>query len=126
MATYGTLEEKGQEKKRNYIEDGNKKETSFVYPKVVHNHYAYWDMIDNHNSQQMHPISMEETWMKTRWPNRVFCFLLAVTVVNVQNAGVYFCALPKGDVLKACKLIAQQLIENKYTRTWEESPSKEP
>ena len=50
MATYRTLEEKGQEKKRNYIEDGNKKLTRFVYPKVVHNHYAYRDMIDNHNS----------------------------------------------------------------------------
>ena len=24
------------------------------------------------------------------------------------------------------KLIAQQLIENKYARTWEESPSKQP
>ena len=51
MATYRTLEEKGQEKKRNYIEDGNKKVTSFIYPKVVHNHYTYSDMIDNHNSQ---------------------------------------------------------------------------
>ena len=53
MATYGTLEEKGQEKKRNYIEDGNKKVllTSFIYPEVVHNHYTYRDMIDNHNSQ---------------------------------------------------------------------------
>ena len=52
--------------------------------------------------------------MTTRWPNRVFCFLLAVTVVNVQNAGVYFCGLPKVDVLTAPKLIAQQLTENKY------------
>ena len=52
--------------------------------------------------------------MTTRWPNRVFCFLLAVTMVNVQNAGVYFCNLPKVDPLTAHKLIAQQLIENKY------------
>ena len=64
--------------------------------------------------------------MTTHWPNHVFCFLLAVTVMNVQNPGVYFCGLPKVDALKACKLIAQQLIENKYTRTWEESPSKQP
>ena len=124
MVTYRTLEEKGQEKKRNYIADRNKKVTSFVYPKVVHNHYTYRDMIDNHKSQRMHPISMEETWMTTHWPNHIFCFLLAVTVVNVQNAEVYFCGLPKVDMLKACKLIAQQRIENKYARTWEESPSK--
>ena len=81
-------------------------------------------MIDNHNSQQMHPISMEETWMTTHCPNHVSCFLLTVTVVNVQNAAVYFCGLPKVDALKTHKLIAQQLIENKYTRTWEESLSK--
>ena len=58
--------------------------------------------------------------MTTHWPNHVFCFLLAVPVVNVQNAVVYFCALPKVNALKAHKLIAQQLIENKYARTWEE------
>ena len=52
--------------------------------------------------------------MTTHWPNCMFCFLLAVTMVNVQNAGVYFCNLPKVDSLTACKLIAQQLIENKY------------
>ena len=52
--------------------------------------------------------------MTTCWPNHVFCFLLAVTMVNVQNDGVYFCNLPKVDSLTACKLIAQQLIENKY------------
>ena len=52
--------------------------------------------------------------MTTCWPNHVSCFLLAVTVVNVQNAGVYFCGLPKVDALTAQKLIAQQLIENKY------------
>ena len=63
----------------------------------------------------MHPIAME-TWMTTRWPNQVFCFLLAVTVVNVQNAGVYFCGFPKVDAPTARKLIAQQLLENKYNQ----------
>ena len=64
--------------------------------------------------------------MTTCWPNRIFCFLLVVTLMNVQNAGVYSSGLPKVDVLKAHKLIAQQLIEKKYARTWEESPSKQP
>ena len=77
---------------------------TFCYPEVVYNHYAFRDMIDNHNSQRMHPITMEETRMTTYWPNWVFCFLLAVTVVNVQNAGVYFCGFPKVDVLTARKL----------------------
>ena len=39
--------------------------------------------------------------MTTCWPNHMFCFLLAVTMVNVQNAGVYFCNLPKVDSLTA-------------------------
>ena len=52
--------------------------------------------------------------MTTCWPNHVFCFLLTETMVNVQNAGVYFCNLPKVDSFTARKLIAQQLIENKY------------
>ena len=64
--------------------------------------------------------------MTTRWPNHVFCFLLSISVVNVQNAGEYFCGLQKVDALSARKLIAQQLIENKYMRTVEERPSKWP
>ena len=64
--------------------------------------------------------------MTTCSPNQVFCFLLAVTVVNAQNAGVSFCGLPKVDALTARKLIAQQLLENKYNQPVEESPSKMP
>ena len=52
--------------------------------------------------------------MTSHWPNRVFCFLLVLTMVNIQNAGCYFANLPKVDALTARKLIAQQLIENKY------------
>ena len=34
--------------------------------------YHYCDVIDNHNSYRMHPLSIEETWMTMHWPNRVF------------------------------------------------------
>ena len=98
----------------------------FFYPEVVHNHYAYHDMIDNHNSQRMHPISIEETWMTTCWPNRVFGFLLAIMVVNVQNAGVYFCGMAKIDAIGARKLIGQQLIKNWYLIEENEHPKKQP
>ena len=81
---------------------------------MVHNHYKYRDYINNHNSQRMHPLSMEETWMMTCWHNRVFCFLLALTIVNVQNAANYFAKTPKMDCLLARCLIAKQLINNKY------------
>ena len=114
MSTYGMLATMGEEKHHHVMVSGTKQVVTFKYPEVVHKHYQYRDVIDNHNLQRMHPISMEETWMTTHWPNCVFCFLLAVTMVNVQNAGVYFCSFPKVDSLTAHKLIAQQLIENRY------------
>ena len=117
MSSYGTLSGCGEEKRRHFKVNGEKQEKTFKYPEVVHNHYKYRDCIDNHNSQRMHPLSMEETWMTTRWPNRVFCFLLALTMVNVQNAATYFAKTPKMDCLSVRRLIAKQLINNKYLRS---------
>ena len=117
MSSYGTLSGCGEEKRRHFKVNGEKQEKMFKYPEVVHNHYKYRDCIDNHNSQRMHPLSMEETWMTTRWPNQVFCFLLALTMVNVQNAATYFAKTPKMDCLSARRLIAKQLINNKYLRS---------
>ena len=116
MSSYGTLSEYG-EKRRHFKVNGEKHEKTIKYPEVVHNHYKYRDCIDNHNSQRMHPLSMEETWMTTHWHNRVFCFLLALTMVNVQNAANYFAKTPKMDCLSARRLIAKQLINNKYLRS---------
>ena len=97
--------------------NGQNQEKTFKYPEMVYNHYRYRDCIDNHNSQRMHPLSMEETWMMTHWPNHVFCFLLAATMVNVQNAANYFAKTPKMDSLSARRLIAKQLINNKHLCT---------
>ena len=117
MTTYGTLGEVGDVKKWHYLENGVKHVKTFQYPEVVHNHYKYRDVIDNHNSCQMHPISMEETWMTMRWPNRVFCFLLAVTMVNVPNAATYFLNKPKIDSLQSRRLIAEALINSEYLQS---------
>ena len=116
MTTYGTLGEFGKEK-RHYMVNGVKHVTMFRYPEVVHNHYCYRDVIDNHNSYRMHLLSMEETWMTMHWPNRVFCFLLAITMVNVQNAATYFLNKPKMESLQSRQLIAKALINNKHLRT---------
>ena len=51
------------------------------------------------------------------WPNRVFCFLLAITMVNVQNAATYFLNKPKMESLQSRQLIAKALINNKHLRT---------
>ena len=114
MSSYGTLSGCGEEKRQHFKVNGEKQEKTFKYPEVVHNHYKYRDCIDNHNSQRMHPLSMEETWMTMHWPNRVFCFLLALTMVNIQNAATYFAKTSKMDCLSARRLIAKQLINNKY------------
>ena len=108
------IDEDGQNKKRHYTENGMKKVTEFKYPEVVFNHYHYRGMIDNHNSLRKHPISLEETWMTTRWPNCVFSFILAVSIVNIQNAASYFLNKAKVDALQSQRLIAQQLIFNHY------------
>ena len=50
-------------------------------------------------------------------------FLLAVTVITVQNAGVYFCSFPKIDALMAQKHIARELINNRNLII-EQSPSR--
>ena len=97
--------------------NGVKHVTTFRYPEVVYNHYCYHDVIDNHNSFRMHPLSMEETWMIMCWPNRVFCFLLAITMVNVRNAATYFLNKPKMESLQSRRLIAKALINNKHLRT---------
>ena len=84
MSTYGMLAMMGEEKHHHVMLSGTKQVITFKYLAVVHNHYWYRGVIDNHNSQQMHPISMEETWMTTRWPNHIFCFLLVVTMVCTE------------------------------------------
>ena len=64
MTTYGTLAPVGDEK-RHYLVNGVKHVKTFGYTEVVHNHYQYRDVIDNHNNARMHPISMEETWTQS-------------------------------------------------------------
>ena len=100
MTTYSTLGEFGEEK-RHYMVNGVKHVTMFTYPGVVYSHYCYWDVIDNHNSYRMHLLSMEETWMTMHWPNTAFCFLLGITMVNVQNVATYFLKKPKRESLQS-------------------------
>ena len=116
MTTYGTLAEFGDEK-RHYMVNRVKHVTTFRYPEVVYNHYSYRDVIDNHNSFRMHLLSMEETWMTMRWPNRVFCFLSAITMVNEQKAATNFLNKPKMESLQSRQLLAKALINNKHLRT---------
>ena len=125
MPTYGMTLRMGVTKRRHYTVEGVKKVVEFQYPDIVHDHYQFHDMIDNHNSFQMHPISIEETWMTMRWANHVFCFLLAITIVNIQNAAVYFLNKPKLDALQSRQKIIKQFIYNHYLLE-EEQAKKHP
>ena len=44
----------------------------------------------------------------------MFCFLLTITIVNIQNAAVYFLNKPKLDAMQSQQQIAKQLIFNHY------------
>ena len=63
--------------------------------------------------------------MTMRWPIHVFCFLLAMTMVNVQNAATYFLKKPKLESLQAQHLIAKALINNVHLHTGM-TPQKHP
>ena len=56
--------------------------------------------------------------------HHVFCFLLALTVVNIQNGGAHFCAIPNLDALSARRTIAREFMYNGYLIV-EQSPSRE-
>ena len=75
-----------RKKNRSWKEDGVTKTTKFKYPEVVHNHYKYWHMVDDHNVRRQSPISIEESWATCRWPNRVFAFILGVSEANAMLA----------------------------------------
>ena len=55
--------------------------------------------------------------MTMQWLNIVSCFLLAVAMVNVQNAATYFLNKPKIDSLQSRRLLAQALINNEYLQS---------
>jgi len=84
MSTFGTLQRVGEGKKRLYMDSNRQKVTKYIdYPEPIANHFNYRDAVDSNNRDRMSPIALEETWKTTRWPCRVFQFLLAVSEVNV-------------------------------------------
>ena len=71
------------------MEGGVKKSTTFVYPEVVHNHYAYHDVIDNHNAKNDHQYL---TLQKKVEPS--FCYfscMVPVSVFGILSLSSLFC-----------------------------------
>jgi hypothetical protein len=113
MSTYGTVNEDGELKKRIFL-DADKNETTrtFKYTEVFHNHYQYRHVVDDNNNNRMQPISIEETWKTSYWPNRVFAFVLGVCGVNAQRAFEYFGGHAKQSNLAFRRELSSEMIYN--------------
>jgi len=116
MSTYGTLNRVGNSKSREYENNGVKRRKTFKYPEVVYNNYQHRDSVDNHNAFRMFPVALEETWKTTRWANRVFQFLLAVTEVNIKLTLEQIYGREETTMLNFRKTFAYALINNDYLR----------
>ena len=89
---------------------------TFKYTEVIGNHYNYCVSVDEHNPYRhdcrtKNGLSLEETWKTTRWANRVFAFILAVSEVNAYLTMRYFGEL-KMTQLEFRKNLAFELIHN--------------
>ncbi len=62
----------------------------------------------------MSPIALEETWKTTRWPCRVFQFLLAVSEVNVRRAMNRIFGMEDLSQQSFRRKLAGELLENPY------------
>ena len=82
MNTYGTLERRGNERKR--CKDGAT--VKFKYPNIIWNQYTYQNYVDDHNNCPKSTISIENTWDISYWINRVFALLIGKTEVNILLA----------------------------------------
>jgi hypothetical protein len=114
MSTYGTLEANGKVTSRMVMDGGVKRKKPVTYTEVIHNHYKYRHLVDDHNAKRHSPISLEAVWGTKWWPNRVFAFLLAITEVNCRLAMISFYSAETTSTLEFRKSFAQALIQNSY------------
>ena len=99
MSTYGSLN-MNQDQKVSYraADQPDQPPISFYYTEVTSNHYRYRGAVDNHNAKRHDGLSgagmsFEESWATTRWENRVFAFILAISEVNAYLCRSYFSGL---------------------------------
>ena len=114
MTTYGTLERVIEKMQRTYHEKVANRQKTFQYPEELLKHFNDCDSVDSHNSSLMDPISLEETRNTTRWPVRVFMFLLDTTEANCQLATENIYDHPACFQQEFRRLIPEALIKNNY------------
>jgi len=124
MSTYGTTSPKDSQKEtRHHYKNmqGQIVTTTFKYPDIVANHYAYRGCVDDHNNKRQdggkkQGLALESTWVTYRWPVRVFSFILAITEVNAYLAWQYFTGA-KIEFLTFRKRLAHALIYNRLVES---------
>jgi hypothetical protein len=60
----------------------------------------------------MQPISVEESWKTSYWPNRVFAFILGATCVNTQYDYENFGGHSKQSNLEFRRELSRDIIYN--------------
>ena len=88
----------------------------FKDPEVLHNHFRYEHLVDDHNSKRHQPISLEVVWATQEWSHRPFSFLLSMMEVNVKLASEYFGGCEDKGTIAFRKQFDQELINNDYLR----------
>eukprot|EP00591_Stephanopyxis_turris_P005624 CAMPEP_0195507428 /NCGR_PEP_ID=MMETSP0794_2-20130614/886_1 /TAXON_ID=515487 /ORGANISM="Stephanopyxis turris, Strain CCMP 815" /LENGTH=132 /DNA_ID=CAMNT_0040634109 /DNA_START=1212 /DNA_END=1610 /DNA_ORIENTATION=+ len=83
ITTSGTLEGRVRVNHQNVPDENDaSKKILFQYLEIIYNHFQYRYVVDAHNSIQMDPICLKETWKPARWLLQVLAFYLAITEVN--------------------------------------------
>ena len=106
---------------RNWLVQGTKRQKQVTYTEVIHNHYKFRHAVDDHNAKRHSPISLEVVWV-TKWPNRVFAFILSVTEVNAMLAYKHFCKEEVDGMLGFRTVLAEVLVSNPFYKEEDESP----
>ena len=122
MSTYGGLltHTEQLETRRIYKnENGQTTTVKFKYIEPIANHYAARHKVDDHNHLRHgdEGISIEQTWITSRWENRVFAFLMAIAEVNTFLIMHYFIWKNNNvnmTMLQFCKKLAESLIYNDH------------
>jgi hypothetical protein len=128
MSTYGglTVDTKEFPTSRTYLNDKGESVTkSFFYKQPFSNHIKFRHSCDDHNNNRHQVPSIEGTWITSRWANRVFSFILAISEVNSFLAFQYFIWKPAGLVNHMTlhqfrRKLALKLIYNDFLKTDEE------
>ena len=123
MCTYGdTCTPEDQEETRRYYKtEGDKTiRREFKYTTIFLNHFRYRHKIDDHNNNRHSVPALEDTWLTSRWSNRVFCFFLAVSEINAYLMLNYFIwrknpkTFVKPTVHQFRRTLANELIYNSF------------